>query len=397
MTTKSQRRICFVSPYAYPLLVPGASGAGGAERQFFLFARELEQRGWGVSFITGRPSQDMRAATPRFPVFPVDFTYLGGRKSQMPAAWLGLWNAMRAADAAHYVLKVPAHLLSVMALFCRTHRRQLASWGQTTCRSARHRSHIPSGARYLEEFGLRSADILIAQTEEQAAGLRDQTGRCVHVIPNIAEHVDATAVPAAGGVRCDVLWAGNSTANKRPGVVIELARALPDVSFAMAMNRTSAVDFERWKDAAASLPNLRFLGQLAPGEMESWFGRTRLFLNTSDREGFPNTFLQAWMKCVPVVSLGIDPDGLLGRHKLGRVAQAGEVTLAGEDPAKLARCLVTVVQDLLGSENLCKEIGVRAAAHIQGRHAPAVTVPALERVLLGSHRTEARHDQRDQA
>jgi glycosyltransferase involved in cell wall biosynthesis len=68
--------------------------------------------------------------------------------------------------------------------------------------------------------------------------------------------------------------------------------------------------------SAARLPNVIMPGAIRYTDSGAWFDRARIFLNTSSIEGFPNTFLQAWIRAVPVVSF-FDPDGLIHRLQLG--------------------------------------------------------------------------------
>ena len=69
-------------------------------------------------------------------------------------------------------------------------------------------------------------------------------------------------------------------------------------------------------------PNLQYLGQKTHGEVNELLARAHIFVNTSTQEGFPNTFIQAWLRDVAVVSLSVDPDQLLSREQAGIAAQS---------------------------------------------------------------------------
>jgi glycosyltransferase involved in cell wall biosynthesis len=58
--------------------------------------------------------------------------------------------------------------------------------------------------------------------------------------------------------------------------------------------------------------NFDYLGPVSFEESNSLFAKANIFINTSKaQEGFPNTFIQAWMQGVPTISLDFDPDNLI--------------------------------------------------------------------------------------
>jgi glycosyltransferase involved in cell wall biosynthesis len=237
----------------------------------------------------------------------------------------------------------------------------------------------------LQNWGLKRTDIIIAQSEDQRRGFRDNFGINAQVVPSICESLNpscAVEMTSDGSVKeVDVLWAGNSLPKKRQEVVFELARLLSDRTFAIAMNKSDDVRFAEATKEAEKLPNVTFLGTVSPVEMEEWFKKTKLFLNTSIREGFPNTFLQAWMNGVPVVSLNIDPDKIIEKNRLGHVVNKKEGLKDQSDFNDLARDAAVYVETLLNDNVIRKEMEKRAVLYIKKNHSPSVVVTRLINAL----------------
>lgn len=381
MTNNNLNSICFVSPFAYPLLVNRGAGSGGAERQFFLFGRGLVKAGWQVSFITSPPEEESLGVHTSLPVFCADFSYLGGSKWHILTSWLSFWKAMKKADSDFYVLKVPGHLLPLMAAFCRLHRRRLVFWAQMGFDANPLERSFGGLAGLLQDVGIRYTDTVVAQNHEQKEGFAHNYGIKAHLVRSICDRIATEKTPAEQQLT-DVLWVGNTHAKKRPEIVFELATLMPDLRFVMAANIGDRASFDALHIRAKGIPNLQFLGQVPPAEMESWFGRTRIFLNTSEREGFPNTFLQAWMNAVPVISLQIDPDGLIQEKGLGAIVAEEILATANEFPVSFARCLIPYIRIFLADENLRQSAGRRARSYVEENHSPETVVPHLIKTLL---------------
>lgn len=263
-------------------------------------------------------------------------------------------RAMREADADVYY-QSPAGAWSGVAVW---YAKQVGKpsivriAGDNDCRRGqqpmRHRRD-----RWLFDYAIRNASVLAAQTEKQR-GLLLQHYAVHSEILNIA--ADTADSGAARSKDINVLWVGNPRPVKRPDILLEVARRLPNCRFAIVGGNVPGGEayFERIAAEAKALPNVVMTGAVPYDEVGSWFERSRIHVNTSDSEGFPNTFLQAWIRSVPVVSF-FDPDGLIERRDLGR------------------RCvdtddMCTAIEQLLRNPAASAAIGERAQAFVSSQY-----------------------------
>ena len=90
------------------------------------------------------------------------------------------------------------------------------------------------------------------------------------------------------------------------------------------------------------MQNVQYLGQLDIDQVNLHLANSQVLINTSEYEGLPNTFLQAWMRGVPTLTLNVDPDGVIEQMDLGLVNSdlsklAAELRSYASSPEKLHR------------------------------------------------------------
>lgn len=167
--------------------------------------------------------------------------------------------------------------------------------------------------RKLFQFGIRKTDLFIAQNERQKEFLTKNYGQknCI-IIPNIWPE----AKLEENNKEIDFLWVSNFRELKRPIWFIELAKAYPTYKFTMIGGPYSQETYEKCKEKSETIPNLSFLGPKSLDEVNAYFTKSRVFVCTSEIEGFPNTFLQAWSNNIPVIST-FDPSDIIKNKDLG--------------------------------------------------------------------------------
>jgi glycosyltransferase involved in cell wall biosynthesis len=222
-------------------------------------------------------------------------------------------------------------------------------------------------------FGLSQAECIALQHEGQRSDLPQRWSRKAYVVPNIVLEPGAV-LPHAERPRT-VAWIAALRVQKRPDRLIEIARLLPHIRFVVCGSpstyMTPAGYSQRAIEAFRTLPNIDYRGQVSPEEAVRIAGESSIFLSTSDEEGFPQTFLEAWSHGTPVVSLRIDPDRVIQELSLGAVCP-------DEQSA------VKAIEGFISHPEVRERMSENARQYVCRVHSPAAAVLALERALLGS-------------
>lgn len=346
--------ICFASVNAGRILLGHSSGFGGAEVELINLAGHLAQEGGvRVSLVTVTdeiPGETVLRGIRVLPVTPPDphVASYGFIRRKLTALNYYLRFARALWDAAPdaYFSKL-ASLESIVTFLVARLR------GRIFCFRVEHdwetdpaliREHILRGRRLLTRVFaacLRRADLVICQTVHQQEALARNYGLQAVLINNA--HVIPVASESGAGERSQILWIGRAHSMKRPMDFLELARRLPDLRFTMVMWRDPVFAglYDEVKARGAELPNLTFSPGVPQSEVGELYRSARLYVLTSDAEGFSNTLIEAMKAGTPVLSWLLNFDGLLQPLKSrsgetpGEPGQAGAVGFWAESDFEL--------------------------------------------------------------
>jgi glycosyltransferase involved in cell wall biosynthesis len=352
--------ICFVALHAWPVISadPHIAQVGGAEVQQTILARLFAANGYRVSMICldyGQADRTVIDGVTVHKAFRADaglpvLRFLHPRLTS-------IWHTLGAVGADIYYCRAAGMLVGVVAEFCRRHRKR------SIYAAASNIDFVPgvngqiryARDRWLYRRGLALVDRIVAQNETQRASCLATHGREALVIPSCYEPPADRG--GASPLADRVLWVGTIRAGKRPQLLLELAARLPHRRFLMVggPDRSEAALFERTRREAARLANVEFAGFLPLAQVESRFDAARVFVNTSEFEGMPNTFLQAWARGVPTVAT-VDVDSPVHRrfHDLEQGAREIEALFADQKTwqSLSARCREHFERTHSGAETL---------------------------------------------
>jgi glycosyltransferase involved in cell wall biosynthesis len=307
-TARRKAHICFVAPYAWPVLSrdPNIQVVGGAEVQQCILARLLAANGYRVSMVSfdyGQPSPALVDGVTVYKSFRPDagvpvLRFVHPRLTTM-------WRVLRQVDADVYYQRSSAMWTGIIAEFCRRNgKRAIYAGASDRDFELGQEQIVHARDKWLYRRGLARVDRIVAQNPYQIESCRRNHQRQAVLIPSCYE-LPEDANPGQGE---RILWVGTIHGYKRPELFLDIAERLPERRFVMiggpsvGGERLKPGYFEAIRDRALKMPNVEFTGFLPLAQVEPWFDRARVLVNTSVYEGMPNVFLQAWARGVPTVA-----------------------------------------------------------------------------------------------
>lgn len=376
-------RICLVSHNAAGAFRGGTRGhIGGVERQAVLLARFLKKAGHEVSVITWADNESSDWEDPfgirMIGTCPAD---AGIRVLRFVAPrWTSLVRALNRANADVYFHNAAEVETGQIGLWCRQRNRKFV---YSVASEPACTADLASLNGYTEKifyrFGLRSANLIITQTRNQARLLSKHFGLDSLVLPMPCEAPDLTTVavaPSGPPNEFRVLWVGRIVPLKRLEWLLAAAQALPDIHFDVIASANSEDSYSETLVARAhTMPNVSFVGRVPYDQVWSYYMSASALVCTSMYEGFPNTFLEAMATKTAIVST-FDPDQVISTHQMGRHV---------ESEAQLT----SVLKELSQHRDQGETFGQNGFDYFCSRHRAQVALPRFEKALIGCIEGEA--------
>jgi len=170
---------------------------------------------------------------------------------------------------------------------------------------------------------------------------------------NIHSEIITQAAPSPHGISSNktydviqIVWIANLKPLKQPEKYIEIVEHFKDnnsIKFLM-IGRDLGNKYQHLLQTQCENPNFDYLGELTNDEVNVLLEKSHILINTSEYEGFSNTFVQAWMRGTVVISLNSNPDNVLTKFNIGYETITKSNT-------------ISVINKLINNINLLKEKG----------------------------------------
>jgi glycosyltransferase involved in cell wall biosynthesis len=366
--------ICIIAHNAYGAMAGGKRGhVGGAEHQTSLTARWLAANGYPTTLLTWDEGQPKESVIDGVRIISIcrNEEGLPGLRFFHPRL-TGLYKAMRRANADIYYHNSAEYVTGLAADWCKANGRAFVySIASDVACDPKLPVMDKAYERFLYRRGVVGAHKILVQTQRQKTTLENGFRRGAVQLPMPCpgpSEKEFRDVPPPDPNR--VVWVGRAAPMKRLEWLLQIAEQLPQLSFELGVANADNEYGRGLRERASKLPNVIWRGTVARADMPDLYRRAMCLCCTSEYEGFPNTFLEAWSFGRPVVT-SFEPDGLIQRLNLG--------TFGTDVPT-----LVKGIAELAGGSTSWAQKSHNARRYYFDNHRPETVMPRFAGELVSA-------------
>ncbi len=311
-------KICFFNLNAYSVFNEGSrASVGGTEVQLRNLAIYFShQSGFEVDFLTGNWGQFSIEEYDGVRVIPA----ISLKKTLLNyfIAPFSIWRVLGWIDADVYIVSSASLEVGILAFFCLIHKKKFVyRIAHKMDYSGEFIKRHPIAGSFFS-YGLRRADMVVAQNHSDQIVLEQKGIPSIVISSGYPIQVDLLEKEARG----PILWVARCESWKGPDIFLDIVKRNPDKNFVMICPRQSHEDdlFKKISTQAKKIKNLQFIERVPFAEIQKFFNKAKIFINTSESEGFPNTYLQACMGKTPIISYKVNPDNFIIENNIGYCA-----------------------------------------------------------------------------
>ena len=336
------KKICFFSLNSYYFFLNTSKfDAGGAELDMFLVGKELALRkDFDISFIIEDFDQVDNVQT--INGIKLYKSVKRGNKGifQGIQSISMLWKVLREINADYYILSGATHYAGVIAYYCKLKNKQFIyrTAHLDDCNGKFVSENGLIGKIY--EYGLKNASKILVSVKDHKKILTKKYKKIGHdkntVFVPLALDFSHESRQNSFLEKESILWVARGTKWKNPKIFLDICSNFPDYKFIMIMPKQyyEVELFEQIKQSAKQISNLQFIDEVPFNEIQKYFDRALVFINTSEAEGFTFTLLQSGLGKTPVLYFKVNPDQIISNENIGYFAE-GDLNKLNANLSKL--------------------------------------------------------------
>lgn len=221
--------------------------------------------------------------------------------------------------------------------------------------------------------GLKLGERFIFQNSYQRDMMKSRFGKEGILVRQMTPYVDMSdknKLEAKDKIR--IVWIANLKPIKRPELFLELAHLLKEYATKIEM-RMIGIPNTLYEDTVRSTEKectyFKFVGFLKQEEVFELLEKSDILVNTSEYEGFSNTYVQAWMRKCIVLATNSNPDNIITDKQIGYI---------NPDIAQLAK----QIEGLIDDRKKMSEMQERAYRYAAANHSIENNIKAIYDYLV---------------